>query len=104
MPRVAGHSHTCEADCLRDGNWLVVGSVARTSLLLEVGGWRDWPLFEDWDLWARCWLAGATFEAVPAAVYRAHASGNSRNRRPGRRQKLAAHQAIARANGLPVPA
>lgn len=105
MPRVAGHSHDCTADCLADGNWLVVGSAARTRLLRDVGGWREWPCYEDWDLWARCWLAGATFEAVPDAVYRAHVRPDSRNRgQLTQAEKHAVHQQIARSIGVKVPA
>jgi hypothetical protein len=87
-----------------DGNWLVIGCVARTDLLREVGGFRDFPVYEDWDLWLRCWLAGATFE-------------RSRRRLPGARparlpqpwplsqeEKHAGPPGIAEANGLPVPA
>ena len=99
MPRVAGHRHDCEAACLPAGNWLVVGSVVRTELARRVG-WRDWPLFEDWDFWLRCHLAGASFEAVPSAVYRAHVRSRSRNRAPGQAERLAAHRAIAEANGV----
>jgi hypothetical protein len=48
--------------------------------------------------------AGATIEPIYGAVYRAHVRPDSRNRAPSREAKLAAHQAIARANGLPIPA
>lgn len=104
VPKVAGHTHACDADCLPYGNWLVIGTVAPAELVRSVGGfrWFDWS--EDWDLWVRCWQAGATVEAVPAAVYRAHVRRDSRNRGPARATRLAQHQAIARANGLPVPA
>lgn len=104
VPRVAGHVHACTADCLEWGNWLVIGTLARADLLRTVGGFRDYPWSEDWDLWVRCWHAGATIEAVPAAVYRAHVRRDSRNRAPDRQFKHAAHRAIAAANGLPVPA
>lgn len=98
VPRVAGHRHECSGACLPDGNWLVVGTIARTDLLREVGGWRDFDWSEDWDLWLRCHLAGATVEAIPDAVYRAHVRADSRNRAPSRAAKLAAHQAIYDAN------
>lgn len=98
VPQVAGHTHACTGDCLPSGNWLIVGSVARTGLLRDVGGWRDFPVYEDWDLWLRCHLAGATIEALPAAVYRAHVRFDSRNRGPSRELKEAAHQAIYAAN------
>jgi hypothetical protein len=103
VPTVAGHRHACTADCLDFGNWLVVGSVARTELLLRVGGWHDYEWSEDYDLWVRCRHVGATFEAAPSAVYRAHVRPDSRNRAPSREFKLAAHRAIAEANGLPIP-
>ncbi len=103
MPTVAGHTHACEAACLPYGNWLVVGSMVRTQMVRAVGGWRDYPWSEDWDLWLRCYQAGATFEAVPRAIYRAHVRRNSRNRRQGHAARLAAHRAIAAANGVPVP-
>lgn len=98
VPKVAGHSHDCTADCLPEGNWLVVGSVARTELLRDVGGWRDWPCYEDWDLWLRCYLAGVSIEPVPDAVYRAHARADSRNRGPSQAFKNRVHQQIHAAN------
>ena len=104
VPRVAGHRHGCTADCLAYGNWACIGTAVRAGLLRRVGGWRDFPWSEDWDAWVRCWLTGATVEAVPGAVYRAHVDPRSRNRAPAHAEKLEAHRMIARANGLPVPA
>jgi hypothetical protein len=86
------------------GNWLVIGTVARTEALVEVGGFRDFDVYEDYDLWVRCWQDGASIQPIPQAVYRAHVRPDSRNRGPAREVKHAQHQAIARANGLPVPA
>lgn len=105
FPRVAGHSHDCVADCLAFGNWIVIGAVARRQLLVDVGAFEDWPVYEDWQLWAKCWQAGASFGRVPSSVYRAHVRPDSRNRGSlSQREKHAVHQAIAEANGLPVPA
>lgn len=82
MPRVVGqngvHNHVCVGECLLDGNWMVVGTVARTELLKEVGGWKEWETFEDWELWLRCWLAGATITPVPKAIYRAYSTAQGR--------------------------
>lgn len=103
IPKVAGHSHECRPDCLRFGNWLVVGSMVRREIAINVGGWRDFPWSEDWDLWLRCWQAGATVEAIPEAIYRAHVRKDSRNRGQPPDARLEAHRAIARANGVPVP-
>lgn len=97
VPRVAGHDHDCSAACLVDGNWLVVGTMARTELLRSVGGWEDWPLYEDWAIWLRCYLDGATIEALPAAVYRAHVSPASRNRSPAISFKNRVHEDIVAA-------
>ena len=102
-PRVSGHRHDCTAECLQWGNWLVIGTAARADMVRDVGGWRDFPWSEDWDLWVRCWQAGATIEAVPRAVYRAHVRHDSRNRAPAHAEKMEAHRMIARANGLPIP-
>lgn len=98
VPRVAGHRHDCEPDCLRSGNYIVIGAMVRTALLREVGGWNEFQWSEDWDAWLRCWRAGASIETIPAAVYRAHVRADSRNRAPSREFRLAQHEAIHRAN------
>jgi glycosyltransferase involved in cell wall biosynthesis len=105
MPKVVGPRHRrhveCTQSCLVDGNWIVIGAMARTQLLRDIGGWRDLG-WEDWDLWLRCHLAGAVITPAPGAVYRA-------NRRPGSRggytpaESLAHHRAVAAANGVPSP-
>lgn len=76
-------------------NYIVIGAFVRAELFKRVGGFRDYEAFEDWDLWRRCWAAGATITAVPEAVYRVHVRSGSRNSmtRPG---ALAAYQAIRR--------
>lgn len=98
IPKVAGHQHDCTADCLPQGNWLVIGTAVRTDLVRQVGGWRDFEWSEDWDLWLRCWRAGATVEAVPGAIYRAHVRQDSRNRGASREVRNACHRAIYEAN------
>ncbi|GIV03709.1 MAG: hypothetical protein KatS3mg015_2539 [Fimbriimonadales bacterium] len=65
---------------LRTGNWLVIGTLIPRSLFLEIGGFRDFPHgLEDWNLWARCARAGASFVKVQQAIYVAHVSGNSKH-------------------------
>ena len=88
---------------LEYGNHLVLGTCIRRDLFDRVGGFHDYPLYEDWDLWLRCYLQGATYETLPAAVYVAHARADSRNRAPSRQVKLHWHREIAKANGVPVP-
>jgi len=79
MPRVHRHRHICRGDCLNDGNWITVGAMAKTSLLCDIGGWRDIPVYEDYDLWLRCWRAGANIQPCPEAIYRYWISEGSRN-------------------------
>jgi hypothetical protein len=100
MPRVAGHGHECVGACLPQGNWLVVGAAVRTELMRRIGGWRDYPVYEDWSTWLRCHLAGATFEAIPQAIYRAHVRRGSRNRSGSRDLKMSTHRRIERDCGL----
>lgn len=100
FPRVAGHHHDCTAECVAsgDGNWLVVGTAARTQAMRDAGGWQEWMCYEDYDLWMRMILRGATVERIPAAVYRAHVNPQSRNRAPAMTDKNAVHRAINQAN------
>lgn len=97
VPRVAGHRHDCTACCLTDGNWLVIGTMAPTALLRSVGGFEPFAWSEDWALFARCYRAGATVEAIPDAVYVAHVDPLSRNRAPDQKAKNQAHWEIHRA-------
>lgn len=98
MPRVAGHTHDCTRDCLPHGNWIVIGAAVRTALARLVGGWRDFDVYEDWDLWLRCYLADARIVPVPDAIYRAHVRPDSRNRAPDMALKNTVHAAIVAAN------
>jgi GT2 family glycosyltransferase len=99
VPKVAGHSHDCSGECLPDGNWLVIGAAAKTDLLRSVGGFREWDCYEDWDLWLRCWLAGATVEAIPPAEYIAHVRPDSRNRKHTMEFRNRVHHQIVRSIG-----
>jgi glycosyltransferase involved in cell wall biosynthesis len=100
VPRVVGHQHDCGGECVTsgDGNWLVIGTCCRTELVRAAGGFKDWPVYEDFDLWMRMLLAGATVEAIPAAVYKAWVNPSSRNRAPDMATKNATHLAIVAAN------
>lgn len=100
VPKVASHQHACDAGCITTGagNWIVVGAMVRTDLVREAGAWRDWSVYEDFDLWMRVLLQGASVEVIPDAVYRAHVNPQSRNRAPAMAVKDAAHHAIVAAN------
>lgn len=98
LMRVFGHRHVCRAECLRDGNYIVIGAAVRAALAMQVGGFREYEWSEDWDLWTRMWRKGATVENVPDAVYRAHVRHDSRNRAPSAEFKNEVHHRIHRAN------
>ena len=97
QPQVAGHTHECTAECLADGNWLLIGATVRTELIRRAGGWRDFAWSEDWSTWIRCWKAGGTFELIRDAIYRAHVRLDSRNRGADQKARNAAHWEIHRA-------
>lgn len=85
-----------DGESLQDGNWLVIGTLIQRQLFWEVGGFEEWPMYEDWALWARAWKAGAQLVQVPDAVYIAHRQRGSRNV-AGENQKRRAHAMIRRA-------
>jgi glycosyltransferase involved in cell wall biosynthesis len=64
---------------LLDGNFLVIGTVVRRNLFLEVGGFHNWEVLEDWDMWIRCWLAGAEPVVCSDAIYRVGVNEGGRN-------------------------
>jgi GT2 family glycosyltransferase len=65
------------------GNHLVIGCMVRRKLFLDVGGFRNLPILEDWDLWIRCILYDGKVGTVPKAIYRVHVNPNSRNQQDG---------------------
>lgn len=105
IPKVSGCpcEGFCGPSCLDLGNYVVIGAAARTEALRAVGGFREWPMYEDWDLWLRVAKAGYSFVNCPQAIYYASFNENSRNRAPTQAQKLEAHRLIARANGVVEP-
>jgi len=57
-----------------------IGTAIRREMALDVGGFWPEPAWEDFSLFRRAWLIGATIEHVPGAVYRASVRPGSRNR------------------------
>lgn len=57
---------------VEDGNWLLIGTAVPADLFHAVGGFEEWPIYEDWALLARMQKAGAKVVRVPDAIYRAH--------------------------------
>lgn len=64
---------------LLTGNFMVIGTLIRRDQFERLGGFDDWPIYEDWDLWIRAWDDGADLLAVPAAIYRVHVNEAGRN-------------------------
>lgn len=78
---------------LMDANYIVIGAFIRTDLFLEVGGFRELPAYEDWDLWIRVWLAGGVITAAAEAIYRVHVNTTGRNSLD-RQQALAVYHQV----------
>jgi glycosyltransferase involved in cell wall biosynthesis len=78
------------------GNWCVIGTLIERKLFHELGGFREYGLYEDYALWAMASVAGAEVFEVPEAIYIAHFQTRSRNRAPDKNEKLYWHQRIGR--------
>lgn len=77
-------------------NPCVIGTAIRRELFLDLGGFRDWPAYEDWCLYLRATRSGAVIEHVADAVYRAWVTPHSRNQSvKNPRQLMAAIKAAA---------
>lgn len=66
---VCGH-HLAQPFCanrLLQGNFVPGCAMVRRQAVLAVGGFRELPLLEDWDLWVRMSRNGARFKAVSDA-------------------------------------
>lgn len=94
VPNVAGHTHDCEASCLRAGNYAVIGSMVDTDMLRAIGGFRAEAAYEDWSAWLRLYLQGADVQTIPEAVYVAHVRADSRNRALSMEVKNRVHHEI----------
>lgn len=64
---------------LEEINCAVIGTLIHRNVFRAVGGFRELPVYEDWDLWLRAVRYGASLVAVPDAVYVAAASPEGRN-------------------------
>lgn len=83
---------------LTTGNWLVIGTLVPRKLFLEVGGFEEWAIYEDWALFGRCWKAGAQTVKVPRAIYLAHRKkGPTRNHALKRPEVLRIYHEIQKA-------
>lgn len=64
---------------LRTGNFLVIGTAFPTRLGRQVGGFLDYPAWEDWAFFLRLEAMGAIPITVPNAIYRVHVNPDGRN-------------------------
>lgn len=93
VPKVPGHAcPSCTNKCLGDGNYIVVGAVV--SAEFKDARYDGWDFYEDWAYWLSLDMAGAKFETVPGAVYRAHVDRGSRNRARTQEEKQEMHKKI----------
>lgn len=84
---------------LREGNWLIVSTLVRRQMFFDVGAFRDCPMYEDWDLFQRCWKEGAEIRKVPEATVRVHINLASLHRNGSTRlEKREAHDFVTRLN------
>lgn len=63
---------------LIDNNWVIISAMVEREMLLRLGGFRELPALEDWDLWLRFWIDGAKF-VQSKALYHFHSRAGSRN-------------------------
>lgn len=70
---------TFEHRDMRTLNPCAIGTLLRRTLFDDVGGFWSERAWEDWSLFRRCWLRGATIVHVPDAVYRYHVNPAGRN-------------------------
>ncbi len=63
---------------LIDLNRAVIGTLVPRRLFLELGGFGEEPIYEDWALWLRC-SEHVPLVPVEAAVYRVNVRSASRN-------------------------
>ena len=61
------------------GNFMIIGTLVRRDQFLRVGGFRELPIYEDWDLWIRCVLDKAKYATVPDAIYNIKVNEHGRN-------------------------
>lgn len=88
MPRVWQHDYLpekrhageCTGDCLVDGNWIHIGAIIRTAAIRSVGGFREYPVYEDWALFLALQQAGYSFSTAMNSVYLASVRHNDSHR------------------------
>lgn len=85
---------------MRRVNTCVIGTLIRRRTFWEQGGFQEWPIFEDWDLFLGAHMCGVPIVYVPDAVYKAHVKPQGRNEPGDRRLVNRTYAAILRKHGL----
>lgn len=62
-----------------NSNFLVIGTACKRESFLDVGGFRDLRVLEDWELWLRMIVNGAKVVSVPDMIYIVSVNNNGRN-------------------------
>ena len=106
IPRVWLHEHQgykphdgeCTGECLPDGNYIHIGAFINVKAALAVGGFRDYPVYEDWALYLAMQQNGATFDTHYSSVYLANTreNVNHRNKAIPLEQRNLIHEGIGR--------
>lgn len=65
---------------LDTGNFMVIGTAIRRDQFQRLGGFKEWPMYEDWCLWIRAWQDGAALVPCADAIYRVTVNEGSRNK------------------------
>ena len=68
-------------DDLIEGNHLIVGCPVDREVFMDVGGFDEWPVYEDWALWLKIRAAGGSFGKT-TGVYNVTVNPNGRNQDP----------------------
>lgn len=86
IPRVSvngGNPHYIRPfPTLLDGNHLIVGCPVRAPLFHAAGGFKEYPIFEDWALWLRIVDGYGASVGYGEGVYRITDRPGSRNKQP----------------------
>jgi len=63
------HKGVCTSVCLLKGNYIHIGAIICTEAIRAVGGFREYPVYEDWALFLAMQQNGSTFSNHPESVY-----------------------------------
>jgi glycosyltransferase involved in cell wall biosynthesis len=84
---------------MRRVNRCVIGTLIQRATFFQAGGFREWPCYEDWDLFLGVHMEGVPIVYVPDAVYKAHITPGGRNL-PSREVAQQVYHEIRRLHGV----